>query len=95
MKHEMMPVVDANDLYDAVVAQYGPAFSDEVDVIANLLFDTDYQNYSYKRYSFKNLLTYEGHFWEDENQIRLENCVRSVLQDAFPNYDAVLIDVSW
>ena len=95
MKYEMMPVVTARVLYDAVVAQYGPAFSDEVDDIASFLFDTDYQNDSYKRYGFKDLLTYEGHFWEDENQIRLENCVRSVLQDAFPNYEAVLIDVSW
>lgn len=95
MKYEMMPVVTAKTLYDAVVAQYGPAFSDEVDDIASFLFDDYYQNDSYKSYGFKSFLTYEGHFWEDENQIRLENCVRSVLQDAFPNYDAVLIDVSW
>ena len=95
MNYEMMPIITTRTLYDAVVAQYGPAFSDEVDEIASLLFDTDYQNDSYKRYAFAGLLTYEGHFWEDENQIRLENCVRSVLQDAFPNHTAVLIDVSW
>ena len=61
MKHEMMPVIDANDLYDAVVAQYGPAFSDEVDVIANLLFDTDYQRVqSYTDYGMLLKIDFNG-----------------------------------
>jgi hypothetical protein len=38
---------------------------------------------------------YEGHEWQDEEQIRYENMVKAYLQDILPDYQAVLIDVSW
>ena len=38
---------------------------------------------------------YEGHSWQDEAHIRLENCIKTFLRDMFPNYDYVVVDVMW
>ena len=38
---------------------------------------------------------YEGHFWQDESHIRLENCIKTFLCDMFPDCDYVVVDVTW
>ncbi len=92
MKYEICPVVNVYDLEKALNLQYGEGFCDE---LSSMLFGDDYYNDSYKAYSFDELETYEGENWQDEDHIRFENCVKTYLQDIFPNYSKVLIDVSW
>lgn len=87
----MCPVVDYGTLEDAVNLQFKANISD----ICQLLFDDDYINDSYKRFYFKEMEEYHGYCWENEENIRLRNLVRAYLQDTLPNYDCVLIDVSW
>ena len=89
MQYEMMPVVDAYELQQALELQFGP------DVMANVLFDDEYNNYSCKRYCFEKDEVYEGHFWQDEERIRICNCVNAMLRDMFPGRHTILVDVSW
>lgn len=95
MKYEMMPVVDAGDLQDALELQFGPAIMGNEDVMAQVLFDDEYSNYSYKRYNFSKDEVYEGHSWQNEERIRICNCVNAMLRDMFPGHDTILVDVSW
>lgn len=87
----MCPVVDYNALENAVNHQ----FNTNIDDICQLLFDDGYINDSYKSFYFKEMEEYHGHYWESEENIRLRNLVRAYLQDALPDYEYVLIDVSW
>lgn len=87
----MYPVVDCYDLERAVNRQ----FDCEIEDISTLLFDNDYNNDSYKSFYFREMETYDGHFWQNEEDIRLRNLVRAYLQDIVPDYDRVLINVSW
>ena len=92
MKHWMMPVVNVDELEDAVNLQYGEG---TIEDIRNLLFKDDYYNDSYKSFYYGDLIDYNGNPWEDEEEIRLINLVKTYLQDTIPNYIFVLIDVSW
>ena len=89
--YTMYPVVDADELERAVNQQ----FDCEISEIRNLLFGDDYQNDSYKLFDYFDMEVYEGYDWQDEEEIRLRNLVRAYLQDTIPDYQAVLIDVSW
>ena len=95
MKYEMMPVVDAYELQRALELQFGPDVMGNEDVMANVLFDDDYNNYSCKRYYFETDEVYEGHSWQNEERIRICNCVNAMLRDMFPDRHAILVDVSW
>ena len=95
MKYEMMPVIDADALQEALELQFGPDVMGNEDVMANVLFDDEYGNYSCKRYYFSKDEVYEGHFWQNEERIRICNCVNAMLRDMFPGREVVLIDVSW
>ena len=95
MKYEMMPVVDAGDLQDALELQFGPAIMGNEDVMANVLFGDEYSNYSLKRYYFDQDEVYEGYSWQNEERIRICNCVNAMLRDMFPGREAILVDVSW
>lgn len=94
MKYEMCPVISIYDLEEALVAQYGTneIFCGE---LTPFLFGDDYMNDSYKVFYFNELDVYEGKSWQDEEHIRIMNCVKTFLQDVFPNCKKVLIDVSW
>ncbi len=46
MQYEMMPVVDAYELQKALELQFGPDIMGNEDVMANVLFNDDYDNYS-------------------------------------------------
>lgn len=88
--YTMYPVIDIRDLEEAVNRQF------DVDLeLRELLFNDYYTNDSYKRYWYDEMEEYEGHEWQDEEQIRHENMVKAYLQDILPDYQAVLIDVSW
>ena len=87
----MYPVVDYNNLKAAVNLQ----FNTDIEDICQLLFGDDYMNDSYKRFYFSGMEEYHGYSWENEENIRLRNLVRAYLKDTLPDYEYVLIDVSW
>ena len=92
MKYQMTPVIDADELENAVNLQYG---EDTIEEIRNLLFGDDYSNDCCKPFYYDDLTPYNGKPWEDEEEIRLINLVKTYLQDTLPDYDSVLIDISW
>lgn len=92
MKYEMMPVISIDDLEAALLAQYGIDWTGE---LASFLFGDSYINDSYKRYWFDEMEEFTGKPWQDEESIRIENCVKSILQDVLPEHKHCLIDVSW
>ena len=87
----MYPVIDYHTLQDAINLQFGADIND----ICQLLFDDEYINDSYKSFYFGKMEVFEGYPWQKEEDIRLRNLVRAYLKDALPDYDCVLIDVSW
>ena len=89
--HTMMPVVNVDELEDAVNAQFGC----EIAEMRNLLFSDDFSNDSYQSFWYGKMEIFEGRSWQNEEQIRLRNLVRAYLQDTIPDYDRVLVDVSW
>lgn len=89
--HTLMPVVDVDELENAVNRQ----FNCEINEMRNLLFDDNYSNDCYCNFYYDEMEVYEGYDWQDEEGIRLRNLVRAYLQDTIPDYQAVLIDVSW
>lgn len=95
MKYEMMPAFWVGDLEDALIAQYGKEFMDEVGHLRSFLFGENYMNDVYVKYWFDEIEEYTGEVWQDEKQIRLENCIKTFLKDLFPDHSYVLIDVMW
>ena len=95
MKYDMMPVIEAGNLQDALELQFGPEVMGDNDILARILFSESYGNDCYKSYYFRDMEVYEGKSWQDEEHIRIRNCVNSILQDLFPDHERVLIDVSW
>lgn len=95
MKYEMMLVVDAEELREALELQFGPDVMGEEDFMANVLFGDEYNNYSCLRYNFSEDEVYEGRSWQNEERIRICNCVNAMLRDMFPGRDTILVDVSW
>lgn len=96
MKSEVVNVITASALEEALCLQYGDGFMEDIDNdISSFLFDTSYVNDSYKRYYFDELVEQNTASWSDEDHVRIENCIKAFLQDVFPGYDSVLIDVSW
>ena len=95
MEYKMMPAFWVEDLKEALTIQYGREFMDEVGDLRNFLFDTNYMNDVYVEYGFDEIEEYTGEEWQDENHIRLENCIKTFLKDIFPDHDYVLIDVMW
>ena len=91
MEIRMLPVIDADELERAVNQQ----FNCEIKEISVLLFDTDFYNDCYKSFYFGQMEEYKYPVWQNEEEIRLRNLVRAYLQDVIPDFDHVLIDVSW
>ena len=87
----MHPVINYKTLKDAVNLQ----FDTDIEDICQLLFNDDYMNNSYKRFYFSRMEEYHGYPLENEEDIRLRNIVRTYLKDILPDYEYVLIDVSW
>ena len=90
--YTMYPVIDVTDLEDAIRIQFGVDVEDEM---RNILFGDDYQNDCYKSYYFGDDEEYTGESWQDEEEISIRNLVNAYLRDTLPNYERVLIDVTW
>ncbi len=83
MKVEMKPVIDSNDLGEQIKAQYN------LDLcIPEVLFPEDFMNDCFKEYYYKDV-------WEDEVFPSDEACVRKYLCDTLPQYDSILVKISW
>ena len=95
MKYEIVPVVAAEELKETLELQFGPDVMGNEDFMANVLFDDFYNNDSCKYYFFSEDEVYEGHSWQNEERIRICNCVNAMLRDMFPGYEKILVDVSW
>ncbi len=87
----MMPIVDSYELQNAVNLQFGCDIKD----IDELLFGECRPNDSYASFSFDCLEVYAYPRWQDEEEIRLRNLVRTYLQDILPDYSRVLININW
>lgn len=75
----MMPTVSSYDLEEAIKQQY------DLDVeIPTLLFPEDFMNDCFKEY------TRWDKFCESD-----ELCVRQYLRDVFPQYESILVKISW
>ena len=72
MKYEMMPVISIYDLEAVLLAQYDINCTGE---LASFLFGYSYDNDSYKSYWFAEMEEYTGKPWQDEESIRIENCL--------------------
>lgn len=95
MKYEILPVVSDTELQEALELQFGPDIMGQNEFMANVLFGDDYNNDSCKYYSFKEDEVYEGKIWQKEEHILIRNCLNAMLRDMFPNYERILVDVTW
>lgn len=83
MEVKMMPTVKACDLEEAIKIQY------DLDLcIPDVLFCGDFQNDCYLEYEYKDTR-------EDEFCTEKEMCVRQYLRDVFPQYESILVAISW
>lgn len=89
--YTMLPVIEVRTLEDELLTQFGVACGD----LASILFHDNYQNDCYKSYYFVDDEEFHGYTWEDEERIRIRNLVNAYLRDILPNYERVLIDVTW
>ena len=89
--YEMFPVIEVGVLEDELKIQ----FDIEVDDLRGILFYDEYQNDCYKSYCFADDEEYTGESWQDEETIRIRNLVNAYLRDILPDYERVLIDVTW
>ena len=90
--YTMYPVIEVGVLEDEIKTQF------DVDVegeLSNILFVDNYQNDCYKSYCFEDDEEFCGYAWENEEHIRIRNLVNAYLRDILPNYECVLIDVTW
>ena len=86
----IVPVVGVEDLEKAINIQ----FNIDLDLRA-LLFDEYHFNECYKKFNYRVCETYTGESWQDEEHIRYINLVKTYLQDTLPDYNEIIIDVSW
>ena len=83
MEVKMMPTVSSYELEEAIKLQYGL----DVD-IPTLLFPEGFMNDCFKKYAYKDTC-------EDESCESEELCVRQYLRDVFPQYESILVKISW
>lgn len=93
MKYEVCPVIDIDDLANALNRQY--AIDMDGADLTEFLFGDDFQNDCYKSFYYGEMEVYRGDPWQSEERIRINNCLRSILQGILPEYKMALIDVSW
>ena len=91
MESRFRPVIDIDDLHEELRTQYGEDFIADLDNANGLryvLFGDHYMNDCYKS------LWLEIEPWEKVEDPLL-CAIKTFLQDIFPEYDSVLINVSW
>ena len=89
--YTMHPVIEVRVLEQELKTQ----FDVDVDDLSGILFYDDYQNDCYKSYCFTEDEVYEYPAWQNEEHIRIRNLVNAYLRDILPDYERVLIDVTW
>ena len=89
--YEMFPVIEVGVLEDEIKTQFGVDVAGE---LSSILFDS-YMNDCYKPYCFADDEVYKYPAWQNEEHIRIRNLVNAYLRDILPNYECVLIDVTW
>ena len=90
--YKMYPVIEVGVIENEIKAQF------DIDVegeLRNILFYEDYMNDCYKSYWFEDDEVYTGKSWQNEEHIRIRNLVNSYLRVILPEYNTVLIDVTW
>ena len=90
--YKMLPVVEIYDLEKELKTQFDVDIENE---LTNILFNDNYSNDCYKTYYFEDDVEFHGYAWEDEEHIRIRNLVNAYLRDILPDYNKVLIDVTW
>ena len=90
--YKMLPVIEVDVLEKELKIQFDVDIEGE---LRNILFYDNYQNDCYKSYYFDDDIEFHGYTWENEEHIRIRNLVNAYLRDILPNYDSVLIDVTW
>ena len=93
MKYFMYPVVSADDLARELKFHY------DIDMdgceLSTFLYGDGYVNDCYKSFYYGEMEEFTGKSWQNEESIRVMNCIKSILQDIISDYDTVLIDVGW
>ena len=89
--YTMHPVIEVRVLEKELKTQ----FDVDVDNLSGILFYDNYQNDCYKSYCFADDEVYEYPAWQNEEHIRIRNLVNAYLRDILPDYERVLIDVTW
>lgn len=93
MKYTMKPVVSVDEIEKAVELQYG-----ETIELRTLMWPSEFMNDSYKSLYFSDdqIAEYEENPDDYEEEERRQTLlVYSILKDAFPGMDEILVDVSW
>ena len=93
MQYTNMIVIADGDILEEVNAKYGV----EIDNIPNLFWESAFMNDCYKSLWIEEEADEEfnGHEWENEEEIKHRNLVRKHLRECFPGVERVLVDVSW
>ena len=93
MRHINMIVVADGDIVEEVNNKYGV----EIEYIANLFWEGEFINDSYKSLWIDEDSDEEevDRIWTSKEEARCRNLVRKHLRECFPGVDRVLVDVSW
>lgn len=91
---EMKPTIDVGTLEDMLNEAY-PEVAEMYDFLASVMFGEEYNNYSYKRYNYRSIEEFCNLPWQNEEHLFVENRLKTLLQELLPEYDEVLVDVSW
>lgn len=90
MSYTMMPVFTADAICDIFNVQC-ESEDDKIDSheLRDVFWPEDYCNSSYKRL----YLEEDKYVWNDRQE--LGNKIRAAVKSLYPNFDLVLVDVSW
>ena len=89
MKYKMMPTVTLDTLVQELQLQYGIVVTTRR--LRDILWYEIPGNDCYKEYFYG-----DGPIVSDgEPDHEIENCVIAILEDFFPDWESILIDVSW
>ena len=91
---ELLPVVSVYTLEDALKERY-PHIADKFKFLATVMFGDSYYNDSYKNYCFRSDESYKGYPWQDEVHCEILTCLNEMLEESFPEYERIIVDVSW
>ena len=89
--YTMYPVIEVDALKKELKTQFDVDIEGE---LREILFYDNYINDCYKSYYFEDDEEYK-YSWQNEEHVRIRNLVNAYLRDILPNYDSVLIDVTW